>query len=36
MMSGSSGSTPCKYVLDKLQTLFLDGVKIEKEGVAVI
>jgi len=33
---GRSGNNPCKWVLDKLQKVYLDGVKIEKEGVAVI
>ena len=36
MMPGRSGNSPCKLVLDKLQTLSLGGVEIEKGGVAVI
>ena len=36
MMPGRSSNSPCKSVLDKQQTLYLGGVEIEKEGVAVI
>ena len=36
MMPGRSGNNPCDRVLDKLQTLYLSGVEIEKMGVAVI
>jgi len=36
MMPERSGTSPCKSGLDKLQTLYLGGVEIEKEGVAVI
>src|SRR6218665_676790 len=35
MMPGRSGNSPCKRVLDELETLYLGGVKIEEEGVAV-
>jgi len=35
-MSGRSSNSPCKRVLDKLETLYMGGVEIEKEGVAVI
>jgi len=36
MMAGCSSNSPCKRVLCKLETVYLDGVKIEKDGVAVI
>jgi len=35
-MHRRSSNSPCKRVLDKLQTLYFGGVEIEKEGVAVI
>ena len=36
MLLWRSGNNPRKGVLDKLQTLYLGGVEIQKEGVAVI
>ena len=36
MIPGRSGNSPCELDLDKLETLYLGGGKIEKEGVAVI
>ena len=36
MMAGRSRNGPCKRVLYKLETVYLGGVKIEKEGFAVI
>ena len=36
MMPGRSGNSPRQRVLDKLATFYLGGVKIKKEGVAVI
>ena len=36
MMPGRSSKSPCKRALDKLETLYLGGVEIEKEGVAVV
>ena len=36
MMPGRSSYSPCKRVLNKLETLYLGGVEIEEEGVAVI
>ena len=36
IMPGCSNNSLFKQVLDKLQTLYLGGVEIEKEGVAVI
>jgi len=35
-MPGRSSKSPCKGVLDKLETLYLGRVEIVKEGVAVI
>jgi len=36
MMRGRSSNGPCKRVLDKPETLYVGGVEIEKEGIAVI
>jgi len=36
MIPGRSSNSPCKRVLDELETLYLGGVKIEEEGVAVV
>ena len=36
MMPGRSSDSPRKRVLDKLETLYLGGVEIEEEGVAVV
>ena len=36
MMPGCSSNSPCNRVLDELKTLYLGGVKIEEEGVAVV
>ena len=36
LMLVSSAKSPSKWVLDKLQTLYLGGVEVQKEGVAVI
>ena len=36
MMPGRSSKSQCKRVLDKLETLYLGGVEIEEEIVAVI
>ena len=36
MMPGRSSNSPCKRIFDKLETVYLVGVEIEKEGVAVI
>ena len=36
MMSGPSSNSLCMRVLDKLETLYLGGVEIEEEGVAII
>jgi len=35
MPPAQSGNSTCKSVLDELQTLYLGGVEVEKEGVAV-
>ena len=36
MMPGRSSNSQCKRVLDELETVYLGGVEIEEEGVAVI
>ena len=36
MMPGRSSNSPCKRVLDELETMYLGGVEIEEEGVAVL
>ena len=36
MMPGRSSNSPCKRVLDNLETLYLGGVEIVEEGIAVI
>jgi len=36
MMPWRSGNSTCKWVLHKLQTLYLGGVEVEKEVVAVL
>ena len=36
MMPGHSSNSMCKKVLGKLEMLYLGGVEIEEEGVAVI
>ena len=36
MTPGRSSNSPCERVLDKLQTLYLGGVEVEKEGVVVV
>ena len=34
-MPGRFGNSPCKRVLDKLQTIYSEGVEVEKEDVAI-
>ena len=33
MMPGRSSNSPCKRALEKLETLYLGGIEIEKQGV---
>jgi len=36
MVPGRSEKSPCKRVLDELQTLYLEEFEVEKKGVAVV